>query len=370
MLQIQNYLTNGKSLLDLQLDFGIKAVDHPDLPLVILNYNQIESPKNHPIVREARGLVLNKHDWSLVARSFPRFFNWGEVPDEMLLFDFSNFTVHSKEDGSLAVLYNFQDKWHINTRGSFGLDTLQFQTFSWREGMCKALKVNDLADLDNKLDPKLTYICEFVSPWNKIVRNYKEPQMFLLTAFCGFDELRPEFVDSICCDCFLRPQRFNFTSIDEIKFFLNEQQDIDPTFEGVIICDQNFQRWKIKNPGYLSLHKIRGEGENLYHPRHLLSFILKHEDDELLTYFPEVKDQYFSLKNKVENLFNEMLLVWSKNKNIQDQKTFALAIKDQTPFTSVLFNIRKKFGFEPTDKQLRKEFIGAQPLILRNLLKT
>lgn len=368
MLNVQKYLNNG-TLDELQAELGIKVAVHPELPLVILNYDQIESPKNHPIVKETRGLVLNKNNWSLVARSFPRFFNWGEVPEEMPLFDFSDFTVQSKEDGSLAIIYNFDGNWHFNTRGSFALDYMQYHSFSWREGMCKALKINDLSELNNKLNPELTYICEFVSPWNKIVRNYKDPQMFLLTAFCGFNELQPEEVDAVCCDIFVRPQRFDFKSIDEIKCFLNDQQLVDPTFEGVIICDRNFRRWKIKNPGYLSLHKIRGEGDNLYHPRHLLSFILKNEGDELLTYFPEVKDQYYLLKEKIEELFNELHDVWLKNKDIESQKDFALSIKDQTPFTSVLFDVRKKFGNEPTVDDLRKQFIAAESLILRQIQK-
>jgi hypothetical protein len=367
-LNIQHYL-NNHTLDDLQSELGIKVANHPDLPLVILNYDQIESPKNNPIVKEARGLVLNKNDWSLVARSFPRFFNWGEVPEEMPMFDFSDFTVQSKEDGSLAVVYNFNGDWHINTRGSFALDVMQHQLFSWREGMCRALKIKNLSCLKKKLDPQLSYVCEFVSPWNKIVRNYKEPQMFLITAFCGFDELQPETVDAICCDFFVRPERFNFKSLDEIKSFLDDKQTTDPTFEGVIICDRNFRRWKIKNPGYLSLHKIRGEGDNLYHPRHLLSFILQNEDDELLTYFPEVKDQYFSLKEKIETLFKDLQNVWLKNKDIASQKDFALSIKDQTPFASVLFNVRKKFKNEPTPDDFRSQFVAASSLILQQIQK-
>lgn len=58
MLQVQEYLTNGKSLEDLQSEFGLNISRHPNLPLVILNYDQIESrPKSHPIIRECRGLV-------------------------------------------------------------------------------------------------------------------------------------------------------------------------------------------------------------------------------------------------------------------------------------------------------------------------
>jgi len=132
MLCTQKYLLSGKTCDDLSNEFYIKTNFHPDLPLVILNYDQINSPKKHPVVRECRGLVLNSSDWSLVARSFPRFFNWGEVPEEMDFFDFDDFVVQSKEDGSLVIIYFFNNEWHVNTKGSFATDMMQNQSFTWR----------------------------------------------------------------------------------------------------------------------------------------------------------------------------------------------------------------------------------------------
>lgn len=78
MLEVQTYLRGGKTIDDLESELGIKAIAHPTLPLVILNYNQIESPKRNSIVRECRGLVLEVGTWNVVARSFQRFFNFGE----------------------------------------------------------------------------------------------------------------------------------------------------------------------------------------------------------------------------------------------------------------------------------------------------
>jgi hypothetical protein len=45
-----------------------------------LNYDQIESAKAHPVVMECRGLILSYPHGEVVARSFDRFFNYGEVP--------------------------------------------------------------------------------------------------------------------------------------------------------------------------------------------------------------------------------------------------------------------------------------------------
>jgi hypothetical protein len=76
MLYVQQYLIDGNSLSSLNENYGIKTTIRDDL--VILNYSQIDSPKKHPIVMECRGLVLEIPSYRIVARSFPRFFNWGE----------------------------------------------------------------------------------------------------------------------------------------------------------------------------------------------------------------------------------------------------------------------------------------------------
>lgn len=369
MLQIQQYLNSGKTLEDLNAELGIKSTHHPELPLVILNYDQIESkPKTHPIVRECRGLVLDSNEWNLVAKSMNRFFNWGEVQDEMGLFDFSNFIAHSKEDGSLVLIYHFNGKWHANTRGSFGLDLMQHQQFSWREGICNALGINSLDDIDPKLDPNICYVCEFVSPWNKIVRRYSSPQLFLLTAFNGKDELHHNDVDHMTHGLFERPVKYQFNGIDEIQEFLKQQASDDPTFEGVVIHDHNGHRFKIKSPTYLGLHRMRGEGDNIFHPKNLLPFVLTGEDDELLTYFSEVADSYYELKRKVDSYYENTLSLWEKHKDIDSQKDFALAVKDD-PFSSVLFQVRKKHGKNQTEKDLKNEFLSSETLILKRLLR-
>lgn len=368
MLETQKYLLE-KSLDDLTAELGIKVTQDSELGLVILNYDQIESPKTHPIVRECRGLVLELGTWQIVARSFPRFFNWGEVADEMGLFDFGEFHTDSKEDGSLCIIYNYRGQWLANTRGSFGKDLMQFQDFTWREGFLRALGVDSFDRLDNHLNPELTYVCEFVSPWNKVVRNYPEPSMYLLTAFRGKEELsRMEVREGIgTSGVFRLPQSYTFGSIDEISEYIRKIQAEDPTNEGVVIRDSGNRRWKIKSPAYLSLHRMRGEGDNLYNPKNILPFVLTGEGDELLTYFPEVKDRFFEIKNMVESEYLKLLETWHSAKGIENQKEFALSILGKTPFTGILFELKKKFGQAQEEAHLKKAWLEADSAILKFL---
>ncbi|MCH2201468.1 MAG: hypothetical protein MK102_05840 [Fuerstiella sp.] len=372
MLEVQKFLRK-QSFDDLTSQLGIKVHRHATLPLAILNYDQIESPKTHPVVCECRGLVLHMKTMEVVARSFPRFFNWGEVAEEMDNFNFSDFTVQSKEDGSLVLLYQFEGSWRANTRGSFAEDNMPFQRFTWSDGICQALGVKTLDVLNPVLDPQFSYVCEFVSPWNRIVRKYDKPMLYLLTAFNRKTSKELTLTE---CDHFARaadmqrPTLYEFTGVDEIQVFLRKQEDDDPTYEGVVICDNDHRRWKIKNPAYLGLHRMKGEELNLYDPRRLLHFVLEGEEDELLTYFPEVRERFFELRGIVTEAYGQVLEAWIDHTNITDRKSFALAV-GKRPFHGLLFQLRDRQdrGEPVTSAVVQKLWRDSGDLILRTLLQ-
>jgi hypothetical protein len=372
MLEVQKYLKSGKTLQDLSAELGIIASAHDTLPLVILNYGQIDSPKTNPIARECRGLVLNSQTFDLVARSFPRFFNWGEVADEMPLFNFNTFNAFEKVDGSLVILYNFEGKWMANTRGSFGTGAIdRFSNRTWHDGFCAAMGVDNLEVLAKVgLDPKLTYVCEFCSPWNKIVRRYPEPLMYLLSRFEGETEIQwneNAYRDICTTGLFEKVKHWHFSNVDQILVFLEKNSTDDPTFEGVVIRDDNNRRWKIKSKTYLGLHAIKGAEGNLFNPKHLLPFVLSGNGAELLTYFEEATDAFNELKKSVDREFEQLTQVWHDYKDVADQKTFALAINGKTRFTSILFTIKKKFGNAQTLEHLQHAWRNSEAQILNNL---
>ena len=364
-MNIQDYLRSGKTVDDLTTELGINVTKHESLPLVILNYDQIESPKTHPIVRECRGLVLNSEDYSLVARAFSRFYNWGEVADEMPLFDWSSCVAHEKVDGSLVLIYYFDGRWHANTRGSFGTWPLfndEYvakyyglpKEFKWSDGFLKALGVNSLEELN--LDKSITYVAEFCSLWNKVVRTYTEPCMYMLTRFAGEEELGP-----IEHGAFRKLESYSLKSVHDVQNFVTDHPEA--TFEGIVVKDECNRRWKLKNPRYVALHHMKGNGTELFKPKNLMPYILKNEGDELMTYFPEVKAVFAEYKGKVDDAYNALESLWNENKDIVVQKDFALSIVGKTPFTSVLFTVRKTGG------DLRREWLNHGDGILKVLFK-
>ncbi len=359
MLNVQNYLKSGKSLEDLNTELGINVTKHPTLPLAILNYDMIESPKTHPIVRECRALTLNTESYDLVSRSFWRFYNFGEVLDEYENFDWSTCKAQAKEDGSLIKFYFFDGEWHVNTRGSFAngpmfgdiYDAKRFnlpEDFSWKDGILRALGVKDLKELN--LDPSVSYSCEFCSLWNKVVREYKEPKVYLLSRFVGEEEIGPADTP-----CFHSLAEYQLDSAESILHYVNNQPEA--TFEGIVIKDDKFNRWKLKNERWKALSHMKGNnGQNLYNPKYLVPFILDGNPEIVFTNFPEVIETYNEYKEKVENAYSELEPLWVDTWRIENQKEFALAIIGKTKFTSVLFNLRKELGKDHTLEALKKHW--------------
>ena len=85
----------------LTTEYGIRVKAYPEQDTYVLNYDQIESPKFAPVVKECRSLVINSK-CEVISRSFDRFFNHGEGE---CIVDFNQAWAMEKVDGSLIGLY-------------------------------------------------------------------------------------------------------------------------------------------------------------------------------------------------------------------------------------------------------------------------
>lgn len=343
MLKVQQYL-HEKGLSSLVEEFGIKTNEHED-GRVILNYHQIDSDKFkfEEIVRECRGLVLNKYDWSLVARSFPRFFNLGEYRKEQDKFRWGQSIATEKVDGSLIIIYYWNGGWHVNTRNSYSNTNVNDSPFTFRQLVDMALPQN----WQNKFDPKITYIGEVCSLYNKVVRNYQTPTFYLLTSFSNEVELTHSATDDIAKEAgLLLPNKYIFSNVCDIQSFLTEKASKDPTYEGLVLRDKDNKRIKCKSESYIQLHRLSNNG-NIASVKNILGFVLKGEESEILTYFPELKQSVYEVKNAIRPVVDRMMWLWNTYKDEPDQKRFALSIKDH-PLSYALFKARKH-NISPVD---------------------
>lgn len=360
MLEVQKYLKSN-SFESLENSLGIVSNFHPTDSRVILNYSQINSPKKDPVVKECRGLVLDRNTYRVIARAFPRFYNLGECPDTESRFDWRSCSTTEKVDGSLILVYFYNGEWRVNTRNSFGSGYINDSTVTW-EGLVRSI----LGDKINYLYTDLCYVFELCSPYNKIVRLYNQSQLFLLSVFAYGDtsafELPRKDIETYANILGLNlVHHYPLNSLDAVTNYIDAVQQNDKTFEGFVLRDNNNERIKVKSPTYVALHHLRGEGNNLFSPKYLLPIVMAGEIEEVLTYFPEVRDSLLAVKEKVDKEKEVLLNLWGQVKDIENQKEFALSVVGKSKLSSLLFQARK-LKLEPAS-MLR----DYQPLLLKVL---
>lgn len=335
---------HGTQALTDQLGISVKYVDD----LIVLNYNQIESPKTHPIVMECRSLILEAGTLKVVSRSFDRFFNYGEALNVMPEIDWKRAVAHEKVDGSLIKIYNHKGHWYISTKGTaYGESDCMGYGITFAELVYKALDCSNDVEFqelckESDLWPAYTYIFEITSVENRVVRRYEGYKLhFLAIRSNGTgDYIRcPHEANHALSIGAEMPISFKFENAEEC---LRSAQGLKNLDEGYVIYQDGVPIAKVKSPAYVAVHHIRGEGLN---PKRIMQLVLTNEQDEYLQYFPEdreVMQPYIDAKIVLDYAIDAM---YDSIRGIDDQKEFAMHA-GKAPFKAALFQARAK-GIDP-----------------------
>lgn len=327
---------NGIEALRTELAITVKEVDD----LLVLNYNQIESPKTHPIVVECRSLILDT-DFKIVSRSFDRFFNLGEAPDTQSHLDWNIAEAHEKVDGSLIKIYHHRGAWHIATRSMpYAEGACQFGP-TFRELVLRALGVQEhgfqfLCDMN--LEPHLTYMCELTCAENRVVKVYEGYTLHFLSARANTS--RGWFVtdgsDAISMERMgvKRKPALKFESEDAVREAVRGLKNLD---EGYVIYQHGIPVCKVKSPAYLAVHAIKGEGLT---PKRIIQLVLVNEQEEYISVFPEDEVHFTPYVEAMQEMAQEIEFWYDKLEGLEDQRDFAKGCKG-LPFGSAMFMARK-----------------------------
>jgi hypothetical protein len=348
-MKVQEYLKiNG--LQKLQNELKIKVREYQDR--IVLNYDQIESPKNDPIVQECRALILRKDEnWSVMAQAYLRFLNVGEDQNtaEFPLTS-SKTRVYSKIDGSIILLYwdNFNNKWQPSSRScAFGEgESVMGNTFA--NIFYRAIEnTNVIGWLEsNEKNKEVTWIFELCSPETRVVTPFSEYKVVLTGArnVINGQELYGDALDMVAIGMKVeRPESFSFASIDEA---IEKANSLSCMSEGFVLCHEegvSFWRIKVKNSKYLAIANMRANGS--ISAKRILLLIVTNEQEEYLQYFKEDKKYFDYVSGIWTAILDNIASIHEKNCNIEAQKDYALAIMKEVnnPWESgILFEMRKK----------------------------
>lgn len=209
---------------------------HPEADLWIYNYTEKTQYEGHwtPETLACRGLILDA-DGGIVARPFPKFFNYGdpltgELPDEP-------FMVSEKIDGSLGILYLLDGVPQIATRDSF-----------ISEQAIEGTRMLD--DYQFVFPPHVTALFEIVFPSNRIVVDYGDRRELVLLA--ALDK-------ATAVDLDLAPP-IAWTGEVARRHFADGLDQLAaqnrPNAEGYVVRFKSGLRVKVKHEDYKRLHRI------------------------------------------------------------------------------------------------------------------
>lgn len=210
--------------------------------LAIANYTEKAQyeQKWNPVTLQCRGLIFDIFSENVVARPFPKFFNWDDssqpYPPQ------SQCVLMPKMDGSLGILYFHDDGYKIATRGSFTSDQAVHATRELRDTMKFWNPVFHV---------QATYLFEIIYPENRIVVDYGDQDSLVLLDVIDnlTGESRFDLFDQLDW-----PYKVSRKSVIFNDSLIHDIPQGDEGF--VLYWPYQNMRVKMKSAEYLALHKL------------------------------------------------------------------------------------------------------------------
>lgn len=213
---------------------------HPeDYRVAIFNYTQAcqFSQAWDDVTRQCRGLIMNVETGEVLARPFPKFFNYGEHVNKGWPIPSGKPIVSEKLDGSLGILYALDDGVpRIATRGSFASDQAKWATKWWHDHVAMVPAKGE------------THLFEIIYPENRIVVNYDYSGLVHLVTLDNETGLPKAAGLSAGMRAALQHDVTDLEALAALD---------EPNSEGFVCWypEENV-RLKIKFPEYVRLHKL------------------------------------------------------------------------------------------------------------------
>jgi hypothetical protein len=190
------------------------------------------------------------------------------------------------------------------------------------------------------------FIFELTSPETRVVKRYTDYRMNLIglrERTSGIEWDSQKLDDLAKALNVPRPKQYVMSSFEEVVKNSKELPELDEGYVCVWEDQQPFYRLKIKNPAYLAVSHMRDNGE--HSEKRVICLVMSNNQDEYLSYFPEDRPLFQKYVDAHEKMKEDVARTWDKVKDIQNQKEFALLVKD-LPVSGILFRLKKGDSYE------------------------
>ena len=295
--QVENYETL-KSLLEVE-PFNLKIKDDSDYSNLFIIYNGDYSNKELNIVNECNGIILEKSSLKIVCYSFNKCSDEITVPEKL---NKNNLYIENSIEGTLVRYFYYNNEWILSTKKCINSKKSKWiSSKNFYELFQECLTDKNITE---KLNPNYCYSFIITHPENNIVVNYTEPYLYHISTrdMLSMNEIE-EDIGIFKLTKTLVPED-NIQNI--IQSVINTKQ---LCYEGLIFIDNNYNRWKLKNPYFNRAREVWGNTNN-----RLFRFIEIRKDINLLheyfMYFPFDNNIFSNYEHRIKMLCSHILTIY------------------------------------------------------------
>lgn len=241
-------------------------------------------------------LIFRSSLWNVrgepVSLSYKKHFNWDEKPEiDPAPRSLEGVELMEKIDGSTLLISKYRDTLIVRTRGTVDATKLDNgdEIALFKQRYPEVFRCPSAYPLEpNRRMTDYTLAFEWVSPRNKIVIDYSEPDIYL-TGFIGHSDYgygSQDALDNMALGMGVkRPRRYRFDTIPQMLEAVSAFQGV----EGVCAYYNKGQSWrKIKSVSYLTRHRFK---ENVT-PRNMLDLFFAYSRPDLDVFLARIEQEF------------------------------------------------------------------------------
>ncbi|AYF99885.1 T4 RnlA family RNA ligase [Lactococcus allomyrinae] len=252
-----------------------------------------------PYMLDARGIVLDSVTGEIVARPYPKFFNYGENALAQWVTDYDTMTVTDKLDGSLVIYSNYQNRNIFASSGS----TISEHAVYFRNWFEQHLSKDELEKLFS-FGKTYTLLFEHIGPNAKIAIDYPEEKMVLhgMIETATGKSISYMKVQKTAQQLGLEAiHEEPITKLSDLKKWMAGHNDAYT--EGLVVTFQKrgvTTRLKFKTELYIELHYMLSRAQGLFSDLSMTTFSKRGREIVLDAYYNNEIDDLIALNDRAK----------------------------------------------------------------------
>ena len=310
--------------------YQLSFKEDDDLCIIYYNNNDVD----HTCLEgSCRSLIIEKKSLKILSTQYNKILYNSETINFLKGKSWSNIVVQKCYEGTLMVVFNYNNKWYVTTRRCLNADESKWvNNKSYHEMFLEAM--GDKFSF-NDLDKRYCYHFVLVHHKNKNIvtynwlgKEYKELFHILTTEKFTLKEIKYKINEKLS---YVKEEKFN--NLNELLLELKKQNDLDQkyqkiTLEGYIlryysgeVHKSPFVILKLQTYIYETLMKLKPNNSNIY--QCFLELYQKDKLTDFLPYYTRYGNEVTKrIHNSMKNMASEVLNLYHMTRNKNNSEVY------------------------------------------------